>query len=145
MDHARLHHRGERNGHDHVRAIEPELLYQYLRSKRPALVLDVRNGAEFHHRHIHGAISIPLSELLGRLNELSDHKHALLVVVSKSGVTARLAGLELEFAGFTEVRCLEGGLAGWVKRGLSTERSYGLVEARVGTEPIPPSVELRRP
>jgi rhodanese-related sulfurtransferase len=145
MYHAHPHHRRERNGRDHVRTIEPELLHQHMASKRPVVVLDVRSSADFRQCHIHGATSIPLPELLGRWGQLSKRKEELLVVVSRSGGNARLAGLELEFAGFTEVRCLEGGIDRWVELRLPVERSLGPLAAFETAEPAPPSLAPRRP
>lgn len=109
----------ERNGREHVRAIDVELLCQELESHRRVVIVDVRTRGEFHgpRGHITGAISIPIHHLLARWRELEGHRHDTLVLVSERGVTSRLAGLELEFAGFEDVRTLEGGMLKWWEHG----------------------------
>jgi rhodanese-related sulfurtransferase len=114
----------EGTGRDHVRSIDAELLRQELESHWRVTVLDVRPKAEFRdpRGHIARAISIPMSDLLGRWRELESHQSDLVVVVSGHGHTSHIAALELEFAGFTEVQTLEGGMAHWWDLGYPVER-----------------------
>lgn len=98
-----------------VRSIEPELLLQHVRCRRPMTILDIRARAAYRGPggRIAGARSIPLAELPARCAELEVHRHEPIVVVSTRGIRARLAALELVLAGFTEVRALAGGMARW--------------------------------
>jgi hypothetical protein len=51
-----------------------------------ALLLDVRSPGEFAGGHIDGAISIPVQELVGRMDELGD-KSGEIVVYCQSGTS----------------------------------------------------------
>lgn len=115
----------ERNGGEHVRTIDAELLRQELESGRRLLIVDVRSTVAFHGPggRIPGALSIPMHQLLARRCELASHRNDVVVIVSKRGVSSRFAGLELEFAGFTEVRSLEGGMSRWAELGYPIEHS----------------------
>jgi sulfur dioxygenase len=115
-----MHVQQERNGSEHVRTIDPELLLQRLRTGQRLTILDVRNSEEFRGPlgRIAGACSIPIHQLAARCEEFACHRTELVVVVSTRGHRSRLAGLELELAGFNEVRSLEGGVQRWIELGL---------------------------
>ena len=49
-----------------------------------ALLLDVRNPDEYAEKHIEGSVLLPVSELEGRLGELSD-KNAVIIVYCRAG------------------------------------------------------------
>lgn len=78
-----------------------------------ALVLDVRENAEFAAGHIAEARHIPLSQLEARLSELQKWKDKPIVVICQSGRrSARACGI-LRKNGFARVSNLAGGLAAW--------------------------------
>ena len=76
-----------------------------------ATLLDVRSPEEFGGGHIDGAINIPIQELSGRVDELDDKNHQI-VVYCQSGGRSAMAKRLLERDGFTSVHDL-GGLAQW--------------------------------
>ncbi len=76
-----------------------------------ATLLDVRSPEEFGGGHIDGAINIPIQELSGRMDELDDKNHEI-VVYCQSGARSAMAKRLLERDGFTSVHDL-GGLAQW--------------------------------
>ena len=116
---------GERSGREHVRGIDPELLVQELRSGRRVTLVDVRSTSEFRGPggRITGSRSIPLPQLLARRDELAGLSSERLVVVSGRAVRSRLAALELELMGFTEVQSLDGGLERWTALGFPIEHA----------------------
>jgi rhodanese-related sulfurtransferase len=83
-----------------------------------ALVLDVRDGAEYAGGHLVDAKNIPLAELAGRVGELSKSKAKTVIVVCQKGVRSASAAKELAKAGFEDVVCLDGGVAAWQAQGL---------------------------
>ena len=87
-------------------------------NRRDALVLDVRDKAEFAAGHIPNARNIPLAELNGRLREIEKFKSRPIVINCASG--ARPAGVcsLLTKNGFGEVFALNGGLKSWVEASL---------------------------
>ncbi len=78
----------------------------------PALqLLDVRTEPEYLIAAIPGACNIPLAELTERRGELDPARPT--VVVCKVGRRAYSAALQLQRAGFTDVRILDGGMTAW--------------------------------
>jgi len=91
-------------------------------NRRDALVLDVRDKAEFAAGHIPNARNIPLPELEGRLREIEKFKARPIVVSCQSGArSAGVCGL-LRKNGFGEVFSLRGGIGGWVEASLPVEK-----------------------
>jgi len=91
-------------------------------NRRDALVLDVRDKADFAAGHIPNARNIPLPELGGRLREIEKFKARPIVINCQSG--ARSAGVcgMLRKNGFGEVFSLRGGIGGWVEASLPVEK-----------------------
>ena len=81
-----------------------------------AVVLDVREPAEFTAGHLANSRNIPTAQLDQRLAELPAGKP--VVVVCASGSRAGRAAAALRKAGRADVFCLDGGLAGWRQAGL---------------------------
>ncbi len=86
-----------------------------------ALILDVRTVAEFTNQekqltyknrgHIDGAVNIPLSELLGRLNEINNYKGREIIVYSFNNTPESFTAAKfLADKGFSKVTVLTGGL-----------------------------------
>ncbi|QJC53216.1 hypothetical protein HGI30_17645 [Paenibacillus albicereus] len=76
-----------------------------------ALLLDVREPAEYAFGHIPGAISIPLGELEQRRSELDAESE--LYVICRSGTRSDLAARLLTEAGFRRVFNVVPGMNGW--------------------------------
>lgn len=82
-----------------------------------AVVLDVRESAEFRAGHITDAINIPWSQLKTKTNRLEKHKTKQIIVVDKMGQHAGAAGKILREQGFDVVR-LQGGISEWTHQNL---------------------------
>jgi len=91
-------------------------------NRRDAVVLDVRDKADFAAGHIPNARNIPLPELDARLHEIEKFKTRPVVINCQSG--ARSAGVcgTLKKNGFGEVFSLRGGIGGWVEASLPVEK-----------------------
>lgn len=79
-----------------------------------ALVLDVRDDAEFATGHIADAMHIPLANLEARLGELKKYKNKAILVNCQRGTRSAKACDILRKAEFTQVHNLQGGLQAWV-------------------------------
>lgn len=78
-----------------------------------ALVLDVREDAEFAAGHIANAIHIPLAQVTERIAELKKYQNKpILVNCQRGGRSAKACGL-LRAAEFSQVHNLQGGLIAW--------------------------------
>ncbi|MGH8991405.1 MAG: MBL fold metallo-hydrolase [Acidimicrobiia bacterium] len=78
------------------------------------VLLDVRNPGEVSHGTIAGAVTIPLSQLRGRLEELDPTRPT--VVYCASGFRSSIAASLLRSAGFADVSDLLGGYNAWSAR-----------------------------
>lgn len=93
-----------------------------------ALVIDVREPAEFETGHIPGSINIPRGVLEFQVDahpavaHVSDpalsHKQRPLALVCRTGGRAALSALNLQRLGFTDVRSIAGGVLAWGEAGL---------------------------
>lgn len=79
-----------------------------------ALVLDVRDAAEFATGHIADAVHIPLADLEARLGELKKYKSKAILVNCQRGARSAKACDILRKAEFTQINNLQGGLNAWV-------------------------------
>lgn len=86
-----------------------------LLAARSAVVLDVREHAEWKTGHIQGAIHVPLAQLQSRLPQLPSGK--TIVTVCRSGHRSALAARTLTRAGH-DVLNLRGGMNAWARAGL---------------------------
>jgi rhodanese-related sulfurtransferase len=87
-----------------------------------ALVLDVREPAEFAAGHLPRARHIPLRELSKRVEEIAKFKERPVIVTCRSGARSGSACRALRNAGFTQVYNLKGGVGAWSQAGLPVER-----------------------
>ncbi len=88
-----------------------------LLNRDEAILLDVRDQAEFKEGHIVDAINISHGSLKDRVNELEKHKTKTIVVADKMGQHAGAAGRLLGDAGYTVSR-LQGGMSEWTNQNL---------------------------
>ena len=91
-------------------------------NRRDALVLDVRDKAQFAAGHIPNAKHIPLGELPGRVHELDKFKARPLVVNCQAGMQSAKVCATLKKLGFSEVFALRGGLNGWAQASMPVVR-----------------------
>ena len=93
-----------------------------------AVVIDVREPAEFEAGHLPGAINIPRGVLEFQVDahpavpNVSDpalsHKERPVVVVCRTGGRAALSAVNLQRLGFADVRSITGGVTAWGEAGL---------------------------
>jgi hydroxyacylglutathione hydrolase len=76
-------------------------------------VLDVRTLSEFEGGHIDGAIHVPLSELMERIDEIPSDKY--LAVVCAGGYRSSIAASLLRQKGYAQICDLVGGMGAYVK------------------------------
>jgi rhodanese-related sulfurtransferase len=100
---------------DTIKAIE-------LINHKNALVLDVREEAEFKSGHLINAKWLPLGKLSERVGELERYREQPIVVVCRSGQRSAAACSMLVKQGFTQAYNLVGGVTGWQKSNLPLER-----------------------
>src|SRR5688572_15384758 len=93
----------------------------HLINREDALVIDLRDAAEFGKGRILGAKSVPQADLERRAAELAKYK-AKPVILSGEGNKALNAVEQLRKLGFEKVFTLSGGYGAWQQAGLPTEK-----------------------
>lgn len=81
-------------------------------NREQAIVVDIRDAAEFKEGHIVDALHIPYSKFKERMVELEKHKTQPLIIVDKMGQYSGTIGKQLLDAGYTVFR-LDGGMVEW--------------------------------
>lgn len=84
-------------------------------------IFDVRTPEEYAEGHVPGAINLPHTDVAERAGEFSVYKDREVVVYCGSGKRASMAEADLEAAGFTNVRDLEGHMLEWKAAGYPLE------------------------
>ena len=88
-----------------------------------AVYVDVRSKETYDKGHIKGAISLPGSQIVGRMNEIPPGKMAITYCACVEEHTAAVAVVRLNRAGNRNVAALVGGYNEWIEKGMPTERS----------------------
>ncbi|MDD2699864.1 MAG: rhodanese-like domain-containing protein [Sideroxydans sp.] len=83
-----------------------------------ALLLDVREPAEYAAVHAVNAQLMPLGQVGMRLHELDAYKDKPVAVICRSGRRSAQAVAILQEAGFSKVVNVQGGTSAWVEAGL---------------------------
>ena len=101
---------------------------QFHQNRGEALVIDVREPAEFETGHIPGSINIPRGVLEFQVDahpavanvsdEALSHKERAIAVVCRTGGRAALSAVNLQRLGFVDVRSIAGGVIAWGEAGL---------------------------
>lgn len=110
-----------RSGGDNVDPTAATLLI----NREDALVIDVREPAEFVAGHIPQARNIPLSKFAERVGELDQFKERPVIVNCRSGHRSANACGQLKKHGFTRIYNLDGGVGAWEQAGLPLSRRGG--------------------
>jgi rhodanese-related sulfurtransferase len=92
-------------------------------NRRDAVVLDVRDAAEYKAGHITNARHIPEGEIDSRMKELEKVKSKPIIVSCARGNRSMNVANRLRALGFAEVFSLRGGLAAWQQANMPLEKS----------------------
>ena len=87
-------------------------------NRQDALVVDVRETAEWSGGHIPNARHIALGHLAKHMSEIEKYKDKPIIVVCASGNRSGMACGTLKKAGFQQVFNLSGGIGAWSEAGL---------------------------
>lgn len=91
-------------------------------NRENALVIDVREAADYARGHVIGAKNVPLGELIARSGDFEKYKARPVILVCASGSRSGSALATLRNRGFTKVANLAGGFAAWQQAGLPVEK-----------------------
>ena len=91
-------------------------------NRQDALVLDVREQAEFAQSHILNSRGLPLSQLEARVGDIEKFKDKPVIVYCATDNRSSAAAAKLKKHGFSNVVSLSGGFAAWQQAGLPVQR-----------------------
>lgn len=113
---------------DDARSRIVEVAPHALAAAGDAVLIDVREPAEYATSHLPGAVNIPRGVLEfeieahpavgGATDPLLADRQRPIVVYCRSGGRAALAAQSLQQLGFVDVRSIAGGIMGWADAGL---------------------------
>ena len=92
-------------------------------NRRDAVVIDVRDAADYKSGHITNARHLPEGELESRAKELEKVKSKPIIVSCARGNRSPNVATRLRKLGFNEVFSLRGGLAAWQQANMPLEKS----------------------
>jgi rhodanese-related sulfurtransferase len=101
--------------------VTPQALLAAIDAGTAPVIVDVRTRREYEAGHVPGAIHVPFYTLLVRQDDVPGPRERPVVVYCEHGPRAGVARLALRMTGFTDVRYLDGHMAGWKKSGLREE------------------------
>ena len=91
-------------------------------NRQDALVLDVREQAEFAQLHILNARGLPLSQIETRAGDIEKFKDKPVIVYCANGNRSHEAAAALRKHGFSNVVNLNGGFVAWQQAGLPVQK-----------------------
>jgi rhodanese-related sulfurtransferase len=91
-------------------------------NREDAVVIDVREAAEFQQGHIANAVNIPMARLGERLAEVRKFNERPLLLCCDAGHTSMRAGAVLKKAGLGKLFSLRGGVGAWRQDNLPIAR-----------------------
>jgi len=91
-------------------------------NRRDALVLDIRDTADFESGHVTNSRHIPAADVEKRVKELEKFKQKPIIVICRSGTRSASVGNVLRKNGFEEVFSLKGGVLGWTQASMPLEK-----------------------
>lgn len=106
-----------KGGFKEIKAVE----FETLRSRRRAVVLDVRSAEEFSKGHVPGALNIDINSSTFAAQASHLDKRQTILVNCHAGSRGAIASAKLAELGFKTVCNLEGGLDAWEKAGHHSE------------------------
>lgn len=102
-------------------AVTPAQAVQ-LMNREKAVLIDVREAAEYSAGFIKGARHLPLAELPAKLEETCKNKNLPLVLYCASGVRSGRAAALARRMGYAQAFSLTGGIKAWSEAGLPVSK-----------------------
>ncbi len=112
-------------------------------AREGAVVIDVREPAEWDAGHVAGALHLPLAQLAARIDEVVPNRDAPILVYCAVGARSARAVATMAELGYTRVANLQAPIAGWAAAGGAWEAAGDLTleqRERYGRQLLVPEV-----
>jgi adenylyltransferase/sulfurtransferase len=107
-------------------------LQEELQKKRPAKLIDVREGEEWQEGYIPGATWIPRGKLELRIEDVVPERDTDIIVYCAGGNRSAFAAQTLAQLGYGHVRSLAGGFTAWKRAGLAFDKPFHMTADQKG-------------
>lgn len=67
------------------------------------LIVDVREKDEYEESHLEGAVNIPYTQIVNKIEDYVDDKDSVIIVYCKSGKRSAIAAKSLSEAGYNNI------------------------------------------
>jgi rhodanese-related sulfurtransferase len=94
------------------RALTPQQVVNLVNQEK-ALMIDLRDKAEYNKGHILDAVHLPFAKLDKEIDHVAGDKEQPLVLICKLGQHSSAAGKKLAALGYSNVHRLKGGVSEW--------------------------------
>jgi molybdopterin/thiamine biosynthesis adenylyltransferase/rhodanese-related sulfurtransferase len=101
-----------------------EVSVDEVKAKRPAVVIDVREGDEYNEGYIEGATWIPRGKLELRIEDAVPDRAQEIVLYCAGGNRSALAAKSLKELGYSNVASMAGGYSAWKRANLPTLKPF---------------------
>jgi rhodanese-related sulfurtransferase len=91
-------------------------------NREDALVVDVREQAEYAQSHILNARLLPLSQVEAKIGDIEKFKDKPVILYCATGSRSSTAASVLRKGGFSKVFNLSGGFSAWQQAGLPVQK-----------------------
>ncbi|TPW13168.1 MAG: rhodanese domain-containing protein [Halothiobacillaceae bacterium] len=91
-------------------------------NREDAVVIDVRDEADYKAGHIVNALHLPVGLMEARLGELEPYRERPFVLVCRTGQVAARGCVTLKKQGFNTIYKLSGGMLAWLGADLPVEK-----------------------
>src|SRR5205823_10489199 len=98
--------------------------------KRPARLIDVREGDEYQEGFIPGATWVPRGKLELRIEDVVPDRDADVVLYCAGGTRSALAAKALQELGYQRVSSMAGGFGAWKRAGLPVDKPFLFTQAQ---------------
>lgn len=113
-----------------IKAQVIEVTVDEVQTKRPELLIDVRELDEYNEGYIAGAVYIPRGKLELQIEDKVPNRHTDIVVYCAGGNRSALAAKTLAELGYLRVRSLAGGFGAWKRAGGAIEAPFAFTPAQ---------------
>ena len=113
-----------------VKAQIREVSVDEIQAKKPAVLIDVREGEEYNDGYIPGATWIPRGKLELRIEDAVPDRAAEVVLYCAGGNRSALAARSMKELGYSNVSSLAGGFGAWKRAGLAIDKPFIFTQAQ---------------
>src|SRR5581483_3650611 len=113
-----------------VKAQIREVSVDEIQAKKPAVLIDVREGEEYNDGYIPGATWIPRGKVELRIEDAVPDRAAEVVLYCAGGNRSALAARSMKELGYSNVSSLAGGFGAWKRAGLAIDKPFIFTQAQ---------------